>query len=95
MQCSMETSKFGNKVTIGYKASSVISSQIGVMSKTIDTRLQISQPSKAFGKFCRSYSWPLSKCVQISFQEYVSEGISYPNGGSLSQQDDTQSQQLM
>ena len=33
---------------------------------------------KTFGKFFTSYSELLSKFDEISFQEYVSEGISYP-----------------
>ena len=33
---------------------------------------------KTFGKFFRSYSDLLSKFGEISFQEYVSEGISHP-----------------
>ena len=33
---------------------------------------------KTFGKFFRSYSELLSKFEEISFQEYVSEGISHP-----------------
>ena len=33
---------------------------------------------KTFGKFCRSYSDLLSKFGEISFQEYVTEGISHP-----------------
>ena len=33
---------------------------------------------KSFGKFSRSYSEGLSKCGEISLQEYVSEGISHP-----------------
>ena len=34
--------------------------------------------SQAFGKFFRSYSELLSKFGDISFQEYVSKGISHP-----------------
>ena len=33
---------------------------------------------KTFGKFFRSYSDLLSKFGEISFQEYVTEGIAYP-----------------
>ena len=40
--------------------------------------LQISQASKKIGKFFRSYSDLLSKFGEISFQEYVTEGISHP-----------------
>ena len=46
--------------------------------KTADTGLKISQASKnpCFGKFFTSYSELLSKFGDISFQEYVSKGIS-------------------
>ena len=33
---------------------------------------------KTFGKFLRPYSELLSKLCEISFQEYVSQGISHP-----------------
>ena len=46
--------------------------------QTIDTDLQISQALEKFGKFFRSYSERLSKFGAISFQEYVSKGITNP-----------------
>ena len=45
---------------------------------TTYTGLQISQASKTFGKFFISYSELLSKFGDISFQEYVTKGISRP-----------------
>ena len=42
------------------------------------TGLRMSQASKTFGKFSRSYSDLLSKFGEVSFQEYVLEGISHP-----------------
>ena len=46
--------------------------------QTTITGLHISQTSKTFGKFFRSYSDLLSKLGEISIQEYVSEEISQP-----------------
>ena len=46
--------------------------------KTIDPGLQISLASKNIWKVFRSYSELLSKFGEISFQEYVSDGISHP-----------------
>ena len=45
--------------------------------KTIYKGSQITQLRKKFGKFFRSFSELLFKFGDISFQEYVSEGISH------------------
>ena len=52
--------------------------QLSTYFQITNAGLQISQASKTFGKFCRSYSDQLSKCGEISFQEYATEGISHP-----------------
>ena len=52
--------------------SPVIMSQTGTMSN------RYRKLRKTFGKFFRSYSELLSKFGDISFQEYLSKGISHP-----------------
>ena len=44
---------------------------------SIDKGLQISKASETFRKFFRSYSQLLSKFGAVSFQEYVSKGITH------------------
>ena len=46
--------------------------------QTTNSGLYISQASKTIGKLFRSYADMLSKFGDISFQEYVTEGISRP-----------------
>ena len=54
------------------------SKNLQVTSKLLTQGYRYHKLRKTFGKFFKSYSDLLSKFGEISFQEYVSEGISHP-----------------
>ena len=54
------------------------SKNLQITSKLLTQGYRYHKLRKTFGKFCRSYSELLSKFCDISFQEYVSKGISHP-----------------
>ena len=58
--------------------SDVNSKHLQITSKLLTQGSRYHRLRKTFGKFFRSYSDMLSKFGEISFQEYVSEGISHP-----------------
>ena len=54
------------------------SKNIQITSKLLTQGCRYHKLRKTFGKFFRSYSELLSKFSEISFQDYVSEGIPHP-----------------
>ena len=54
------------------------SKNLQITSKLLTQGYRYHKLRKTFGKFFRSYSEPLSKFCDISFQEYLSKGISHP-----------------
>ena len=54
------------------------SKNLKLTSKLLTQGYRCHKLRKTFGKFFRSYSDLLSKFFEISFQEYVTEGISHP-----------------
>ena len=54
------------------------SKNLQITSKLLTQGYRYNKFRKTFGKFFRSYSQLLSKFGDISFQEYVSKGISHP-----------------
>ena len=54
------------------------SKNLGITRKLLTRGYIYHMLRKTFGKFFRSYSELLSKFCDISFQEYVSKGISHP-----------------
>ena len=54
------------------------SKNLQLTSKLLTQGYRYHKLRKTFGKFFRSYSDLLSKCGEISFQEYVTEAISHP-----------------
>ena len=54
------------------------SKNLQITSKLLTQGYRYHKLRKTFGKFFRSYSELLSKFGDISFQEYVSKGISHP-----------------
>ena len=55
-----------------------ISKNLQLTSKLLTQGYRYHKLRKTFGKFFRSYTDLLSKFGEISFQEYVTEGISHP-----------------
>ena len=55
-----------------------IPKSIQITSKLLTQGYRYHKLRKSFGKFFRSYSDLLSKFREMSFQEFVSEGISHP-----------------
>ena len=54
------------------------STNLQITSKLLTQGYRYHKLRKTFGKFVRSYSELMSKCGDISFQEYVYKGISHP-----------------
>ena len=54
------------------------SKNLQITSKLLTQGYRYNKLRKTFGKFFRSYSELLSKFCDISFQEYLSKGISHP-----------------